>query len=54
MIEDRDCDASRNSFIVQDWFGYPGFFVFQMHLSAVLLKSLKNFPGILMGIVFHL
>ena len=31
-----------------------GFFVFQMNLSAVLLKSLKNFAGILMGIEFNL
>ena len=52
-IEERDCDAS-SSFIVLGCFGYTGFFVFQMNLSAVLLKSLKNFALILMGIVFNL
>ena len=53
MIEERDCDTS-SSFIVLGCFGYTGFFVFQMNLSAVLLKSLKNFALILMGIVFNL
>ena len=27
-FEIRDCDASRSFFIVQDCFGYPGFFAF--------------------------
>ena len=28
QIEVRDCDLSRSSFIVQNCFGYPGFFLF--------------------------
>ena len=35
----RDCDASRSSFIVQDCFGYPGFFLFHMKLSTILWKT---------------
>ena len=53
-FEVRNCDASRSSFIAQDCFGYPGFFLFCMKLSTVLLRSLKNFAGTLIGIALNL
>ena len=44
-FEVRECDASRSSFIiVQLCFGYPGFWLFRMKLSTVLLRSVKEFP----------
>ena len=53
-FEVRDCDASRSSFIVQDCLAILGFLLFHMKLSTVLLRSLKNFAGILMGIALNL
>ena len=51
----RDCDASRSSFIVQDYFDYASFFfLFHMKLSTVLSRSVKNLDGILMGIALNL
>ena len=41
----RDCDASRSSFIAQDCFDYSGFLLFQMKLSTIISRSLKNFLG---------
>ena len=49
----RDGNASGNSFIVQDCFGYPGLF-FHMKLSIVLLRAVKNCVGILIGITLNL
>ena len=58
-FEVRDCDASGNSFIIQDCFGYPVFlfcFVlfFHMELSIALSRSVKNCTGILVGIALNL
>ena len=50
----RDGDTSRSFFLVQDCFGYPGFFAFPYAVSIVLLKSVKNFARIVMGIVLNL
>ena len=47
-------DVSRSSIIVQDCFGYLAFFSFllyHMKLSFALLRSVKNFAGLLMGLV---
>ena len=49
-----DCDASRSSFVVQDCFDYPGFFVSYIKLSTVLSRSVKIFAGILMDIALNL
>ena len=53
-FEVRDCDASRSSFIVQDCFGYPGFWLFHIKLSIILSPTSKNFAGVLMGIALNL
>ena len=53
-FEVRDCDASSDSFIVQDCFGYPGFLLFHVKLSVILTRSVKNFAGILMCIALNL
>ena len=50
--EVRDGDASRNSFIVQDCFGYSVFF-FHIKLGSVLSKSEKKISGILMSIALN-
>ena len=44
----RDCDASRNSFIVQYCLGSWDFLPFYMKLSIVPLRSVKNFARILL------
>ena len=51
-FEVRNDDASRSSFIVQDSFDYPGFFVFPYEVEYC--SSVKNFAGILMGIALNL
>ena len=53
-FEVRDRDASRSSFIVQDFFGYPGFFAFPYEVEYCFLRSVKNFAQILMSIVLNL
>ena len=53
-FEVRDCDASKSSFIVQDCFGYPGFWLFHIKLSIILSPTSKNFAGVLMGIALNL
>ena len=53
-FEVRDCDVFRSSFIVQDCFGYSVIFAFPTKLSTILLNSVKNFAGILMGIALNL
>jgi hypothetical protein len=50
QLETMHGDISSNSIIVQDYFSYSGFFVFHVKLRSVLLRSLKNSVGILMGI----
>ena len=48
-FEVRNCDASRSSFIVQDCFGYPVFFVFPYEVENCSFKVFKelwwNFDG---------
>ena len=53
-FEVRDGNASRSSFTVKDCFGYPEFLFFHIKLIIVLSRSVKNFVGILMGIVLNL
>ena len=53
-LDVRKGDASGNSFIVQDCFGYPGLFVFPYEVDIILLRSVKNCIGILMGIALNL
>ena len=53
-FEVRDGDASRSSFIVQKFLAILGFLLFHIKLSIVLLRSVKNFSGILMGIAVNL
>ena len=45
----RDCDASRSSFIVQDCFGYPGFFAFPNEVEYHYFEVFEELSGILMG-----
>ena len=44
-FEVRDCDASRSSFIVQDYFGYPGFFAFLYEIEYHSFKVCEEFCG---------
>jgi len=53
QIEVRDGDSSQNSFIVQDSFDYPGFFVFPNEVENCSFRFYKNFVGILMGIAWN-
>ena len=53
-LDVRDGDASRSSFIIQDYFGYPGVFVFPYEVDYCSLRSVKNCVGILMGIALNL
>ena len=53
-FEVRDGDASRCSFIVQDCFGYRGFFALLNDIGYCSLRSLKNFAGIFLGIALNL
>ena len=50
MLEIRGSDTSGSSFIVQDCFSYPGFFVFPYVVEYIISRSVKNCVGILMGI----
>jgi len=49
LLEFRCVDSPRSSFIVEDTFSYPGFFLFQMNLQIALSMSIKevsrNFVG---------
>jgi len=49
LLEFRGDDFPRSSFIVEDSFSYPGFFLFQMNLQIALSISIKelscNFDG---------
>ena len=49
-FEVRNCDASRSSFIVQDCFGYPGFFAFPNKVEYCSFKICEEFCWILMGL----
>ena len=42
-FEVRDCDASRSSFIVQDCFGYPGFFAFPYEVEYRSFEVFEEF-----------
>ena len=42
-FEVRDCDDSRSSFIVQDWFGYPGFFAFPYEVDYCSFEVFEGF-----------
>ena len=53
-FEVRDCDASRNSFVVQIVLAILNFLFFHMQSSIVLSRSVKNFGGILSGIALNL
>ena len=48
-LDVRDGDASRSSFIVQDWFWLSCFF-FHMKLTIVLSRSVKNCVGFRWGL----
>jgi hypothetical protein len=50
----RNGDSTRHSFIVENSFHYPMFLLFQMNLQIVLSNSVKNYIGILMGIILNL
>jgi len=54
LLEVRDSDSPSSSFIVEDSFYYPGFFVIQMNLQIALSIAVKNCIGILMGIALNL
>jgi hypothetical protein len=45
QVEIRDISTSRNSFIVQDYFSYPGLLFLHAKLSTVLLRAVKNCVG---------
>ena len=42
-FEVRDCDAFRNSFIVQDCFSYPGFFIFPYEVEYHSFEIFEEF-----------
>ena len=42
------------TFVVQYCVGYPDFLFFHMYLGMVLLGSVKNCVGILMGVALNL
>ena len=44
-LDVRDGDASGSPFIVQDCFGYPGFFAFPYEVEYCSFDVLKNFSG---------
>jgi hypothetical protein len=54
QLEIREGETSRNSFIIQDCFSYPGFFVFPYEAQNFLSRSIKNCVVILMGIALNL
>jgi len=49
LLELRGNDSPRSSFIVEDSFSYPGFFLFQMNLQiaiSIFIKEVsRNFDG---------
>ena len=53
-LDVRDSDAFRSSFIVQDCFGSPGFFVFPYEVNYCSFKVCEECVGILMGIALNL
>ena len=53
-LDVRDGNASRISFIVQDCFGFPGFFVSPNKLDYFSLKGCKEFGCFLMEIALNL
>ena len=54
QLEVRESDASRSSFIVQGYFGYPGIFVFPYKFENCSFKVCKNCVRILMGIALNM
>ena len=61
QLQIRDSDGSRNSFIVQDCFRYPGvfclfvcLFVFPYEVKNSSFKELRKWVGLLMGIMLNL
>ena len=42
-FEVRDCDTSRSSFIVQDCFGYPGYFAFPYEVECCSFEVYEEF-----------
>ena len=42
-FEVRDCDASRSSFIIQDCFGYPGYFAFTYEVEYCSFEVWEEF-----------
>ena len=46
-FEIRDCDASRSSFIVQNCFGYAGFFAFSYEVEYCSLEVCEEFWWVL-------
>ena len=53
-FEVRGCDVSRSSFIVQDCFGYPGFFASPYEVEDHSFKVCEKFVEILKGIALNL
>ena len=51
QLEARDGDSSRSSLIVENSFCYPRFLLFQLNLQTAFSNSMKNWVGIVMGIV---
>jgi hypothetical protein len=54
QLEVRGNDTSGRAFIVQDCFSKLEFLFFHMKLSTVVLRSIKNYIGILMKIALNL
>ena len=50
----RDCDASEVLLLYRIVLAILGLLLFHMKLSTVLLRSLRNFAGILMSIALNL
>ena len=54
----RDCDASTSSFIVQDCFGYPGFFAFPYEIGYCSFEVCEefcwNFNGHCINAIHHI
>jgi hypothetical protein len=53
-LEVKDGHSTRGSFMVEKSFCYPRFLLFQMNLQMALSNSVKNWGGILMGILLNL
>jgi hypothetical protein len=50
QLEVRNHDFSRSSFIVQDWFGYPRFFIFPYEVESLFFKVYKKCLEFLWGL----